>query len=79
MNSNQIIFYSTPKGNVKVEVFYGETFWITQKAIAMLFNVDVPAISKHLNNIYENGELEWESTVSILETIQKEGCRNVCP
>jgi hypothetical protein len=71
MKSNQIIFYATPKGNVKVEVFYeGETFWLTQKAIATLFNVEVPAVSKHLNNIYETGELEREATVSILETVQ---------
>lgn len=49
MENNQIIFYSTPQGNVKVEVVYeGETFWLSQKAMAALFGVAVPAISKHL-------------------------------
>lgn len=78
MENNQLIFYATPQGNVKVEVFYqGETFWLTQKAMAALFGVAVPAISKHLNNIYETKELQKEATVSILETVQNEGVRNV--
>ncbi|MFI5164615.1 MAG: virulence RhuM family protein [Bacteroidia bacterium] len=74
MNSNQIIFYSTPKGHVKVEVvFEGETFWLTQKAMANLFGVAVPAISKHLKNIFERKELEQNSVVSILETTAADG------
>jgi len=78
MENNQIIFYSTPQGNVKVEVVYeGETFWLTQKAMARLFGVEVPAISKHIANIYETKELQREATVSILETVQPEGGRNV--
>jgi hypothetical protein len=76
--SSEIIIYSTPKGNISVEViFNNETFWLTQKKIAELFGVEVPAISKHLTNIYESGELNEDSTVSILETVQKEGRRNV--
>ncbi len=78
MENSQIIFYSTSKGKVKVEVVYeGETFWLTQKAMATLFGVAVPAISKHLTNIYETKELQKETTVSILETVQQEGSRNV--
>jgi hypothetical protein len=78
MENNQIIFYATPQGNIKVEVFYqGETLWITQKAMAALFGVEVPAVSKHLANIFETGELTKEVTISILETVQKEGKRNV--
>jgi hypothetical protein len=78
MEKNQLIFYATPQGNVKVEVVYeGETFWITQKAMSALFAVAVPAISKHLNNIYETKELQREATISILETVQNEGGRNV--
>jgi len=78
MENNQIIFYSTPQGNIKVEVvFENETFWLTQKAMAALFGVAVPAISKHLNNIYESGELVKEATISILETVQREGERQV--
>ena len=48
MQNDQLIFYTTPQGKIKIEVFYeGETFWLTQKAMAGLFGVAVPAISKH--------------------------------
>ncbi len=50
---------------------------VFQKSIAQLFGVQIPAISKHLRNIFESGELEKDSTVSILETLQKEGNRDV--
>ena len=76
--TNEIILYSTPDGNKKVGVlFHDENFWLTQKAIAELFSVEVPAISKHLGNIFDSGELEREATVSILETVRREGNRNV--
>ncbi len=72
--NNQLIFYSTPKGNVKVEViFEGETFWITQKAMSSLFAVAVPAISKHLKNIFETKELDENSVVSKMETTATDG------
>ena len=59
MKSNQIIFYSTPQGNIKVEVvFEKETFWLSQKRIADLFSVDVRTINEHLQNIYATGELQ---------------------
>lgn len=78
MQSDQIIFYTTPEGDIKIEVFYeGETFWMTQKAMTKLFGVEVPAISKHLSNIYETNELNRESTISVLETLKKEGSRSV--
>jgi hypothetical protein len=77
-HSSDIILYSSPEGNIKVEVMYsGETFWLTQKRMAELFGVEVPAVSKHLANIFESGELVQESTVSILEIVQQEGSRNV--
>lgn len=77
-NSSDIILYSSPGGSIKVEVVYsGETFWLTQKRMAELFGVEVPAVSKHLANIFESGELVQEATVSILEIVQKEGSRNV--
>ncbi len=77
-NASNIILYSSPEGNIKVEVVYsGETFWLTQKRMAELFGVEVPAVSKHLANIYESGELTKEATISILETVQQEGNRNV--
>lgn len=71
---NDIIFYNTPNGNVKIEViFNNETFWLTQKAMAELFAVKVPAISKHLTNIFETRELEETSVISILETTAADG------
>ena len=52
--NNEIVFYSTPDGDKKVEVlFQDENFWLTQKALAGLFNVKVPAVNKHLKNIFE--------------------------
>ena len=54
-----------------------ESIWLTQKAMAELFGVAVSAISKHLNNIYEDGELNAESTVSKMEIVQQEGNRQV--
>ncbi len=75
---NQIIFYQSETGNVTINVtFYNESFWLTQKVIAQLFGVEVPAISKHLANIYESNELQKVATISILETVQLEGTRNV--
>ncbi len=76
--NNNIIFYTTPTGNVKIDVVFNEeTFWLNQKRMAELFGVEVPAINKHLSNIYETGELIKNATISILETVQKEGARNV--
>jgi hypothetical protein len=75
---NQILFYSTEQGKVNVSITYqNENFWLSQKSIAQLFGVEIPAISKHLSNIYETGELQKEATISILETVQLEGARNV--
>jgi hypothetical protein len=72
--NNEIILYSTPEGDKKVGVLYhDENFWLTQKALAALFNVKVPAVSKHLKNIFESGELDEDSVVSILETTAADG------
>jgi len=72
------LLYTAPSSEVKVEVLLSnETLWLTQKRMAELFSVGVPAISKHLDNIYLDGELERPATISILETVQKEGNRNV--
>lgn len=61
-----------------VQVLYrDETVWCSQKAMAELFGVGIPAISKHLNNIYEEGELNRESTISKMEIVQTEGTREV--
>ena len=75
---NQIVLYKTENGKVNITVNYlNDTFWLPQKAIASLFGVEVPAISKHLNNIYLENELIKDSTISILETVQQEGNRQV--
>ena len=61
-----------------IEVMYAEkTIWCTQKAMAALFDVGVPAISKHLANVFETGELKEDATISKMETVQQEGGRTV--
>ncbi|MBO5094254.1 MAG: virulence RhuM family protein [Lachnospiraceae bacterium] len=75
---HEIVLYQIEDTNICVNViFKDETFWMTQKAMAELFDVNVPAISKHLSNIFEDEELIKESTVSKMEIVQKEGNRNV--
>ena len=72
-----LIFQAEDKAQ-GVQVFYkDETIWATQKAIATLFDVNVPAISKHLQNVYESGELSEVATVSKMEIVQQEGVRNI--
>ncbi|NLW41516.1 MAG: virulence RhuM family protein [Tissierellia bacterium] len=75
---SEIIIYQSENENIKVDVrFKDETFWMSQKTMAQLFDVEVPAINKHLNNIFEEGELEESSTISKMEIVQKEGFRDV--
>lgn len=76
MKEIQFLIYSTPKEDVKIEaVVKDETLWLTQKAMAELFGVKVPAISKHLKNIFEEGELEESVTISKMETVVNRGFR----
>jgi hypothetical protein len=76
--TTEFLRYTTPNGAIKVEALLSnESIWLTQKRMAELFGVGVVAISKHLDNIYESGELQREATVSILETVQQEGSRQV--
>lgn len=68
------LLYTAPDGQVRVEcILHDETIWLTQKRIAELFGVGVPAVSKHLKNIFEAGELQEEVVVSILETTTQHG------
>ena len=77
-NENNIIFYEDENGNSKVEVVLnGENVWLNTNVIANLFNVQRPAIVKHINNIYNDEELDKNSTCSILEQVQLEGNRKV--
>lgn len=74
----KFLLYTGKDGAVKVEVFLqGETVWLTQRAIAELFGVNVPAINKHLKNIFDSGELRREATVSQMEIVRPEGPREV--
>lgn len=74
----QFLLYTTPQEDVKVNVVIkDETLWLTQKAMAELFDVGVSAINKHLSNIFEEGELNKNATISILEIVQTEGTRNI--
>ena len=70
----QFLIYSTPEENVLVDVVVkDENIWVTQKAMAELFGVKVPAISKHLKNIFEEGELQQEVVVSKMEITTQHG------
>lgn len=76
--AKEVVLYQTDDGNVNVSVIYcNESFWLTQKAMSELFGVNVPTISKHLQNIYEEGELYKDSTISKMETVRIEGTRQV--
>ena len=77
-DNRQFLLYTAPDGAVKVEVcFRDESVWLTQKALAELFGVKVPAINKHLKNIFVSGELVREATVSKMEIVRPEGAREV--
>lgn len=72
--ATEFLLYTAPSGDVKVEVLLNnETLWLTQKRMAELFGVGVPAISKHLKNIFESGELQEKVVVSILESTTEHG------
>ncbi|MBW6492822.1 MAG: virulence RhuM family protein [Lentimicrobium sp.] len=78
MNNAEIILYTTPQGDVKLEVIVqDETVWLTQKAMGELFGVAKSTISEHLTNIYQSGELDKEATVRKIRTVQNEAGREV--
>ena len=78
LQKGEIIIYTSEDGTISLDTkLENDTIWLTQKQMAELFNVKTPAINKHLNNIYNEGELDKISTVSILEIAQKEGNRDI--
>src|SRR5208283_1587904 len=71
---SRFLLYTAPDGAVKVDVFFkDETVWLTQRALAELFGVKRPAVTKHLRNIFSTGELVADSVCSILEHTAKDG------
>lgn len=77
-STEEFLVFKTQEQEKGISVRYeNENLWMTQKAMAELFDVNVPAINKHLNNIYDEGELNRDSTISKMETVQQEGNRNV--
>ena len=77
-NSGKVILYQTDTGNVSVSVIFAdETFWLTQKSMAELFNCSSDNISLHLKNIYAENELSEQSTAEEFSVVQTEGGRNV--
>lgn len=74
----EIILYQTADGRTKIDVkLENETVWLTQAQIAALMGTNVPAISKHISNIYKQGELDKGSTISKMEIVQCEGTRQI--
>jgi hypothetical protein len=70
----EFLLYTTPNGKVKVEIFlHNENIWLTQAKIAELFDVQRPAITKHLKNIFQSEELDEYSVSSILEHTAEDG------
>lgn len=75
---SEFILYTAPSGDIKIEIYVqNETVWLTQQKIADLFSVDRSVVTKHLGNIYEDGELEKEATSAKFAQVQKEGERVV--
>lgn len=78
MSESEIIFYTDPTGHIRVEVYFEEeTFWLSQRRMAELFDKDVRTINEHLKNIFETGELEPRATIRKFRIVQKDGGREV--
>ena len=74
IKESEILLYTTPNNEIKIDVLYQfENIWLSQKKMALLFDIQTPAINKHLKNIFESAELEEKAVVSILETTAAEG------
>ena len=77
-NLNKFILYSTPSGEVRVDVLVeNESVWLTQKAMSQLFGVESHTITYHLKEIYSSNEIDEISTTRKIRVVQKEGTRNV--
>lgn len=73
-DENNLLIYKNKEGNIVVDAIYkDETLWLTQKAMSKVFEVGVPAISKHLKNIFDEEEINKDAVISILETTANDG------
>ena len=71
MDRGEIIIYQTADGETRLDVrMENDSVWLTQAQIAQLFGTEIPAISKHIRNIFQSGELEREATVSKMEIVR---------
>lgn len=78
LNKGELILYTTPDNEIKIEAFfYDESIWLPLNKIAELFQKDKSVISRHITNIYEEEELNKNSTVANFTTVQNEGNRSV--
>ncbi len=78
INENNIIFYTDEEGNIKIEVILeDENVWLNIDSLTKLFKIDRTGITKHINNIYKDEELEEKSTCAKIAQVQKEGNRRV--
>lgn len=77
-HDHNIIIYQNKEGNIKLDVHLeNETVWINRQQMAELFNRDIKTIGKHINNVFDEGELDKTATVAKFATVQNEGGRNV--
>jgi len=78
LEKSEFLLYSSDNGDIKIDVLLrDENIWLTQKKIAELFDVDRTVITKHLNNIFDDGELDKNLTSAKIAQVQKEGDREV--
>ena len=77
-NENNIVFYTDKENNVNVEVIlHNENVWLNIDSLTKLFKIDRTGITRHINNIYKDEELEEKSTYAKIAQVQKEGNRSV--
>ena len=78
MNNSEIIIYQNPDGNIKIDVrLEEETVWLTQDQMALLFGKGRSTVAEHIANVFEEGELEQNSTCRKFRQVRKEGVREV--
>ena len=75
---SQIVIYKDQNGDIKIDVrFDGDTVWLTQKMMSLLFHVTTPTVNEHIKNIVNEGEIDISATIRKFRIVQKEGSRDV--